>query len=194
MTMAKDDIILIGAGGHCRSVIDVIEQEGRYKIAGLIDEKRNVGQDVLGYQVIGCDDELAELRGTYSNALVTVGHVYDNSIRVRLFNKIKGLGFFIPTVVSPLAYVSRSASLGEGSVVMHHALVNAKSKVGYNCIINTKALIEHDVIVGNHCHISTASVLNGGAQVSDNVFFGSNATSVQGCLVQGFVRAAHLCK
>lgn len=187
-------ILLVGGGGHCKSVIDVIEQEGKYAIAGIIDKKELIGQDILGYKVIACDDDLEVLRETYDYALVTVGQIRSNAIRIKLFNILKALDFNIPTVVSPLAYVSKHAELDEGTVIMHHALVNAHAKVGKNCIINTKALIEHDAIIETHCHISTATVINGGVHVKANSFVGSNSTSKEYIEIGGFINAGGLVK
>lgn len=71
----KEQILLIGGGGHCKAAIDVIEQENRYNIAGIIDKKELIGSDVLGYKVIGCDADLSSLRTQYSNAIVTAGQI-----------------------------------------------------------------------------------------------------------------------
>lgn len=190
----KQNIILIGGGGHCHSVIDVIEQEDQYKIIGIVDKKEFIGTKVLGYEIIACDDDLEELFKTCQNAIVTVGQIKTNTISVQLFNKLKNIGFNLPIIISPLAYVSKYATVDEGTVVMHQALINANAKIGKNCIINTKALIEHDVKVKNHCHISTASVLNGGVVVEENTFFGSNATSKQSIEISGFIKAGSVIK
>lgn len=171
----KEKILLIGGGGHCHSVIDVIEQEGRFEIIGIVDKKELIGKSILGYRVIACDDDLEALFENCKNAVITVGQIRSNQTRVMLFQKLKEIGFYLPTIISPLAYVSKHASVDEGTVVMHHALINANVKIGKNCIINTKALIEHDCIVEDNCHISTASVLNGGVRVKENTFFGSNS-------------------
>jgi sugar O-acyltransferase (sialic acid O-acetyltransferase NeuD family) len=171
----KQDILLVGGGGHCRSVIDVIEQESKYKIAGIIDKKELVGKDVLGYKIIGSDDDLANLKDKFPHAIVTIGQIKSNEIRVKLFKLLKELDFHMPTIVSPLAYVSKHAFVDEGTVIMHHALINPHARVGKNCIINSKALIEHDAIIEDNCHISTASVVNGGTIIKQNTFFGSNA-------------------
>lgn len=187
--MKKENIILIGGGGHCHSVIDVIELENKYKIVGIIDTKENIGKKVLNYEIIACDDDLEELFKTYKNAIITIGHIKSNALRVKLFNKLKNIGFNLPVIISPLAYVSKYSSIDEGTVILHHALVNANAKIGKNCIINTKALIEHDCIVEDNCHISTASVINGGVIVKENTFFGSNATSKQESMVKGFIKA-----
>lgn len=194
MSSEGESILLIGGGGHCHSVIDVIEQQGRYRIAGVVDVRERVGQRVLGYPVVGCDDQLPDLFDTCKNAVITVGHLSSNRLRLKLYELAKGIGYSLPVIRSPFAYVSPYAALGEGTVIMHHALVNANARVGVNCIINSKALIEHDVQVGDHCHISTASVLNGGVTVADHTFVGSNATSKQEAELKGFIKAGSLAK
>lgn len=182
-------IILVGGGGHCHSVIDVVEQQGIYQIVGIVDVKENLGKYVLGYPVIACDEQLSNLFNTCKNALITIGHIKTNSLRLKLYRQLKSIGYVLPVITSPLAYVSQHAEIGEGTVVMHHALVNAKAKVGKNCIINTKALIEHDVTIEDHCHVATASVINGGVKVKENTFVGSNASSKQGATLNGFIKA-----
>lgn len=193
MTSAER-IILVGGGGHCRSVIDVIEQQGKYKIDGIVDLKENIGEKILGYPVIACDNQLSELFSSCKNAVITVGHIKTNSLRLKLYESLKEIGYKLPVITSPLAYVSRHAQIGEGTVIMHHALVNANANIGKNCIINSKALIEHDAQVGDHCHISTASVINGGVVVENNTFVGSNSTSKQEANLMGFIKAGSLAK
>jgi len=188
------EIILIGGGGHCKSVIDVIEMTKRYEIIGIVDMKENIGKKVLDYEVIACDDELETIFKTCKSACITIGHIKSNEQRKKLYDKAQQIGFDFPTIISPLAYVSKHSSIDEGTIVMHHALINANVKIGKNCIINTKALIEHDCIIEDNCHISTASVLNGGVIVKDNTFFGSNATSKQSLEIDGFIKAGSLAK
>jgi len=188
------EIILVGGGGHCKSVIDVVEQEGKYKIVGIIDKKELVGTEVLGYKVIGCDDDLEKFFKIYKYALVTVGQIKSNSLRVKLFDKLKDIGYILPSIISPLAYVSKYAKVEEGSIVMHHALVNSSTHIGKNCIINTKALIEHDVIIENNCHISTAAIVNGGVVIQENSFIGSNATTKEYIRIDGFIKAGSIVK
>ncbi|MDZ7817716.1 MAG: NeuD/PglB/VioB family sugar acetyltransferase [Aliarcobacter sp.] len=190
----KEKIVLIGGGGHCHSVIDVIEQEDKYEIIGIIDTKENIGKKVLDYEVIACDDDLETIFLSCKNAVITVGHVESNKIRVKIYNKLKEIGFTLPVIISPLAYVSKHSFIEEGTVIMHHVLINANVRIGKNCIINSKALLEHDVIVEDNCHISTASVLNGGVIVKKNTFFGSNATSKQYVEINGFIKAGSLVK
>jgi len=192
--MSREKIVLVGGGGHCHSVIDVIELEDKYEIIGIVDKKELIGQKVLGYEVIACDDDLETLFQECSNAVVTVGQVKSNSIRVKLFEKLKSIGFTLPVIKSPLAYVSKHSKIGEGAVIMHHSLINANVTVGKYCIINTKALLEHDVKVEDNCHISTASVVNGGTIVKEGTFFGSNAVSREQMEISGFIKAGSLAK
>ncbi len=192
--MMKEKIVLIGGGGHCHSVIDVIEQENKYEIIGIIDIKENIGKKILDYEVIGCDDNLETIFLSCKNAIITIGQIKTNHLRVKLFKKLKKIGFNLPVIISPMAYVSKHSILDEGTIIMHHVLVNSNVKIGKNCIINTKALIEHDCIIGDNCHISTASVINGGVTVKDNTFIGSNSICVQGIEISGFVKAGSLVK
>lgn len=172
-----ETLVLIGGGGHCSSCIDVIEQEGRFKIAGIVDLPEKLHQSVLGYPIIGCDRELPELIASHSNVLITLGQIKSPARRRDLFNTAKKLGARFPVIKSPLAYVSAHARIGEGTIIMHQALVNAKARIGLNCIINTKALVEHDASIGDHCHISTGAIVNGGVEVGDGTFWGSGAVS-----------------
>jgi len=170
----KNKLLVIGAGGHCKSCIDVIEQEGKYEISGVVaKEKSNAG--LFGYPILGNDNDISELRSIYDYAFIAVGQIKSPAIRIRLYDFLTSLGFALPTVISPRAYVSSYAKIGEGTIIMHDALVNAGAEVGRNCIINTKALVEHDAVVGDYCHISTGSLVNGGAIVKQNSFVGSNA-------------------
>ena len=188
------EILLVGGGGHCKSVIDVIEEEGKYKIAGIVDKKELIGQKVLGYEIIGCDDDLEELFQKYQYAVVTVGQIKSNHVRVKLFNTLKEIGYKLPIIVSPLAYVSKYAMVQDGTVILHYALVNADARIGVNCIINTKSLIEHDVRIEDHCHISTATVINGGVIVKSDSFVGSNSTTKEYSKLNGFIKAGGVAK
>jgi sugar O-acyltransferase (sialic acid O-acetyltransferase NeuD family) len=173
----KEKIILIGGGGHCKSCIDVIEQEGRFTIAGIVDVPEKKGHNVMGHPVIGTDADLTELIKAFRNVLITLGQIKSPARRIELHNNLKQMDVHFPVIKSPLAYVSPHAQVAEGTIVMHHALINAGAKVGRNCIINTKALLEHDAVIEDHCHISTGAVVNGGVRIGSGSFFGSGAVS-----------------
>ena len=172
-----DKILLIGAGGHARSCIDVIESTGHFKIGGLIEKDKDLNYKNLGFPTLGTDDDLEILRQKYSYALVTVGQVKSPRIRIKLFNLLKKLNFVLPVITSSRAYVSKSAKVGKGTIIMHGAIINTNATIGENCIINNQALIEHDAVIGDHCHISTSSVINGEVSVGDESFIGSGSVT-----------------
>lgn len=190
------DIILIGGGSHCKSVIDVIEQEGRFKIAGIIDKPHRLGLNILDYQIIGNDSDLNLLSKEYEYALITIGQIKSPSLRIKLFDLAVKAGFKLPKIISPNAYVSEHSSIGEGVVVMHHAVVNASVSIGNNCIINSKALIEHDSRIYSHCHISTNATINGGVKVESGCFIGSGSVVKEMITIDknSFIKAQSLVK
>lgn len=166
----------MGAGGHARACIDVIEQEGRFAIAGLVGLPSEVGARLLGYSVVGTEQDLPALLADHSHALVTVGQIKSPELRMRVFGLLVASGSVLPVIVSPRAYVSPHAAVGAGSIVMHGAVINAGAVVGRNCIINSQALVEHDVVIADHCHISTGAALNGGVCIGTGTFVGSSAS------------------
>lgn len=172
-----EKLILLGGGGHCKSCIDVIEQEGKYEIVGILDKEELVGQKILDYNFIGTDDYIERFIKEGYVFLITVGQIRTSSIRKKLFYLLSESHAEIVTVISPRAYVSKYADIGKGTIIMHDALVNASASIGENCIINSKALIEHDAIIEDFCHISTSAIINGGTTVKEGTFFGSNAVS-----------------
>ena len=170
----KRPLILIGGGGHCKSVIEVAESAG-YEIKGILDMPDEVGKDVLpGHKVIGTDDEIPQYVEK-CDFVITVGFIKNPALRIKLYNKVKAAGGRLATIIASTAHVSKYAELGEGSVIMHHAFVNAGAKIGDNCIINTFVNIEHDAEVGNQCHISTGTMVNGECKIGENCFIGSQS-------------------
>ncbi len=178
-----NDIILVGAGGHTRACVDVIEVEGRFHIAGLIEKEKSADEESLGIPIIGTDQDLENLRGKFNNAFITVGQIKSAEIRIRLFNILKKLNYILPVIMSTKAYISQNATIGEGTIVMHGAIVNANAIIGRNCIINNGALVEHDAVVGDHCHISTGAIINGGVSVGEGSFIGSGVITKQGIVI-----------
>lgn len=191
-----DKIILIGGGGHCKSCVDVIEAENKFEIIGILDVKEKVGQKVLGYEIIGTDNELEKYINEGYYFLITIGQMKTADLRIKIYDKLLHLEAKIATVISPLAHISRHAEIQEGTIVLHHALINSGAKIGRNCIINSKALIEHDAIIEDNCHISTGAIVNGDAGVGAKSFVGSNATIVNCAKIhqKSFIKAGSLIK
>ncbi len=176
------NLILVGGGGHCKSVIDVAESAG-YSILGILDKPEDVGKTVLGYKVIGTDNDMCKL-ADQAEFIVTVGQIKSPNIRIRLHQMLTDAGCHLATIIASTAHVSKYATLGEGTVIMHHAMVNADARIGQGCIINTFANIEHDAIIGNFCHISTGVMVNGECIVGNHCFVGSQSV-LANCITVG---------
>jgi sugar O-acyltransferase (sialic acid O-acetyltransferase NeuD family) len=168
-------VVLLGGGGHCRSVIDVIEQTGLYSILGVLEKEGFSCSNLMGYPLLGSDHDLPAFIEQNCAVVITIGQIKTSEPREKLYRYAKEAGAEMPTVVSPRAYLSRHARVGAGTTVMHEAIVNCSAEIGENCIINTKALVEHDAKIGNHTHIATGAFVNGGAQIGQRCFIGSGA-------------------
>ena len=178
---SKTNLVLVGGGGHCKSVIDVAESAG-YNILGILDMPEDVGKPVLNYKVIGTDDDIPQYVDK-AEFVITVGFIKNPATRIKLYNKVKEAGGKLATVIASTAYVSRYSYIGEGTVIMHQAFVNAGAHIGSNCIINTFCNIEHDAQIGDQCHISTGTMVNGDCKVGDRCFIGSQSTLANGITI-----------
>lgn len=175
-------LILVGGGGHCKSVLEAAESAG-YQILGVLDMPENVGKEVLSTKVIGTDDDIPSYVDK-AVFVITVGFIKNPSIRIKLYNKIKEAGGKLATIIASTAYVSKYAEIGEGTVVLHQAFVNAGARVGKNVILNTATNIEHDAVIGDHCHISTGTMVNGECVVGERCFIGSQSV-LANCITVG---------
>jgi|ERR1051325_1790853 UDP-perosamine 4-acetyltransferase len=173
----KEKIILIGDGGHARVVADILEEIGSFEIIGgtTIDDTRT---SFLGYPVIGNDDILPlYFKKGIKRVAMGLGGFTSNTLRKKVFNYAKGVGFEIITVIHPKAMVSRSAMVGEGSVLFAGAVLNTAAKVGSNCIIATGATIDHESSVGDH------SLISAGVTIGANVEIGAETLCALGSKV-----------
>lgn len=166
----REKLILIGAGGYAKSVLDSIEQE-RYEFCGFIDNFKPEGSYHLGYPVLASTIQDFSERDSYSY-FISIG---DNTHRLEKFFKLQQLGCKIINVIDKTALVSQHSKLGIGVFVGKMAIVNSGVTVGDNVIINTKSLVEHGCFIGNHCNISTNTTLNGDVIVEDYAFVGSSS-------------------
>jgi len=173
-------LILLGGGGHCHACIDVIESEQKHRIAGIVLPTRGDHANVMGYPVIGADEDLPTLLAKTPNAILAVGQIESAAVRVTLFELLKSHGAHLPIIQSPSSYCSKHSVIGEGTILMHGSLVNAGAQVGANCIINSQTLIEHDVEIADHCHISTGAKVNGSVRIGKGTFVGSGSIVKEG--------------
>lgn len=166
-------LILVGGGGHCKSVIEAAESAG-FDILGILDMPDEVGKEILSTKVIGTDDDIPAYVDKAA-FVVTVGFIKSPKTRIKLYNMIKEVGGKLATVIASTAYVSKYAKIGDGTVVLHQAFVNAGAIIGGNVILNTASNVEHDAVIGDHCHISTGTMVNGECKVGDRCFIGSQS-------------------
>ena len=174
-------LILIGGGGHCKSVIEAAESAG-YQIMGVLDLPEELGKPVLATKVVGTDDDI-QAYVDKAEFVITVGFIKSPAIRIKLYNRVKEAGGRLATIIASTAYVSKYATIGEGTVVMHHAFINAGAKVGANVILNTFTNVEHDAVIGDQCHISTGTMVNGECVVGERCFIGSQSVLANGITV-----------
>lgn len=175
-----EKIILLGIGGHAHSVVDSIEQNGVFQIAGFLDTEKKKGAYFRDYHVLGTDTALEKCyRSGVKCAFITIGFLGDGDTRNKLYRQLKGIGYKIPVIVDRTAVVATDAVVQEGTFVGKNAVVNANVNIGKMCIINTGAIIEHDCRIGDFSHVAAGSVLCGGVIVGEQSLIGANATVIQ---------------
>ncbi len=173
-------ILLIGGGGHCKSVLDSLLETNEYSEIGIIDDNVSVSVNSMGVSVVGTDKDLLDLlnRG-FEFAFVTVGSIGNPSVRIELFHKIKQIGFKIPNVIDKTATVSQYAKIENGVFIGKQCIVNAGSHIGKGVIVNSGSIVEHDCMIGDFSHIAPAAVLGGNVVIGENSHIGSNSTIKQ---------------
>lgn len=182
------NIVLVGGGGFCKSVIDVAEDAG-YNILGVLDLPEEIGKEILSYKIIGTDDDIPQYVGKAS-FVVTTGHIKDATLRKSIYKKIKDANGIVETIIAKDAYVSPYAKVGEGALIMHKAMLSADVEIGICTIINSLVNISHDTKIGDFCHVSTCASINGGCEIGDDTFIGSQTAVNQGVKVIGGVIAS----
>lgn len=179
-------VVVVGAGGHARSVIDAIATGGELEAVACTDPRPEVRGTLLdGVPVVGDDSELpALLASGVQGACLGIGGVGDNGLRARLFAQLEALGFALPSVVHARAWVAAAAAdLGRGTVVMAGATVGPGAAVGADVIVNTGAVVEHDCRLANHVHVASGAVLSGGVTVGEGAHVGAGAVVLQGVTI-----------
>jgi len=176
----KLKIILFGAGGHALSAIDVIEKTKKFKILFIVDKF----EGLLGkYKVYKENKNIDHYKKYTNKVFISIGQIKDSNPRKILYERLIKKKYILPKIISPFSYVSNTAKIGNGTIVMHHALINSSAQIGENCIINSKTLVEHGVKVEDNCHLSTGSIINGDCYIKKNSFVGSNSTIIQGVTI-----------
>lgn len=179
-----EKILILGMGGHAKSLIDALEKEGKYEIAGYVVNDNPNSDFVKRYPVLGNDSDLQRLfQQGIPNAAIGIGFLGKSSLRNQLYEKLKEIGYQLPVICDPSAVLASGVTIGEGTFVGKGTILNTDATIGKMCIINTGAIVEHDCNVGDFSHISVGTVLCGEASVGSEAFIGANATVIQCCKI-----------
>jgi sugar O-acyltransferase (sialic acid O-acetyltransferase NeuD family) len=174
--MEKEKIFVFGASGHAKVVIDIIEQQGLYDIAFLVDDDPVLkGSVFCSYSVIGGKTELLGRPDSPRSGIVAIG---SNRARTAVAQWLTANGFKLVMAVHPSACLGSGVSIGEGTVVMAGAVINSDAAIGRNVIINTRSGIDHDCVVGDSAHIAPGSTLCGTVTVGEGSFVCAGATVI----------------
>lgn len=169
--------MILGFGGHAKSVADSILRIGKFNVAGYTD----MVDYGCGVQYLGTDDKLEDIfEGGVRKAVLGVGFMGNSFVRDSLIKIVKKIGYELPAIIDPTAAIAYDAVIGEGAFVGKNAVVNAGSVVGNCCIVNTGAIIEHDNVIGDCSHIAIGAALCGNVNVGHHSMIGANATVIQG--------------
>jgi len=182
--MRLEKVVIIGGGPHAKVIIDILQQVShQYEIVGYVS-LYNDGE-LLGVPYLGDDSVWLSLKSEGINYFtVAVG---DNRIRKKLFEKLVAVGLQPLTLISPAAYVSPSATIGQGVVVMPGAVINTCVEVGQNVIVNTRASIDHDCIISSHTHIAPGTTLAGSVFVGEGSFLGTGSSVIPEIRIEEWV-------
>lgn len=174
----NNKILIVGFGGHAKSLVDSIISYGKYEIAGYTDIEEKV---VPNIPYLGTDDDLKSIFDSgIKNAAVGVGFIGMSDIRDKLYERLMSIGFNLPVIVDSSAIVACDAQIDEGSFIGKRAVINAGSKIGKMCIINTGSIVEHENMIGDFTHIAVGVTLCGNVRVGDHCMIGANSTVIQG--------------
>lgn len=174
--MGKRRIVLVGGGGHCRSVLDCLLETALYDEIGIVTRDPQDGPGPMGVPIVGSDRDLpALLAGGWSDAAVALGSVGHPERRESIFRGLKKMGFSLPVIRAPSAVIGREVSLGEGTFVGKRTVINCGAKIGVCAIINTAAVVEHDCHVEDFAHAGPGSALCGLVHVGKRTHIGAGA-------------------
>ncbi len=162
----KERIIIIGAGGHGRVVVDAINAQGIYDTVGFVDSAFPIGSAIIkGCKVVLHQNDISKIADLADCFIVAIG---DNSIREKLYNEAKQ--YLKPaTIIHNKALIGSEVTIGEGTVVLANVFINTSSAIGENAIINVGVIIDHDCVIGDHVHLSIGTLVGGRAVVSNSV-------------------------
>ncbi len=185
--MKEKPVILLGAGGHARVLLDIL-LEKNIEVLGIAEKDgADLPADLYGIPVIGSDSDVQQYPPDKVELVNGIGSIGYIALRQKVYEKFKRQDYCFAQVIHPGAVVSRRAELGEGVQIMAGAVVNIGTCIRGNSIINTNASVDHDCLIGAHVHIAPGVTLSGGVTVGDCSHIGTGASVVQGIEIGGNV-------
>ncbi len=173
----KDDVLIYGASGHAKVIIDAVIKEGKHRIVGIIDDDHTLWKaEFCGYSVIGGKDVLKDKHYSGCKLILAIG---DDAARKKLWRAISVLGYELVCAVHPSAQIGRNVSIGAGTVIMANTAINSGTKIRENAIINTGATVDHDCVLDDYVHVSPGVHLAGNVQVGELTHIGIGASVIQ---------------
>jgi sugar O-acyltransferase (sialic acid O-acetyltransferase NeuD family) len=165
-----DTVLIYGASGHGKVIVDIVEREGKYRIAGIVDDDVKLrGKEFCGYPIIGGFDTITKDVSQNHKLILAVG---DNKSRKKLCERVKPVGYELICAIHPSVQVGKDVLIDSGTVVMANVAINSGSRIGENVILNTGATVDHDCIIGDYVHISPGAHLGGNVEVGDLTHIG----------------------
>lgn len=180
--LRRKRLVIFGCGSHAKCVVDCAELIGDFEIVGFVDDYKPIGLEVCGYKVLGpCSAEIIQ-RLEESDVECGVIAIGDNSSRLKAASKLQDMwpSMSAATLIHPTAFVSRSALIGEGSVIFPGAVVHVDCRIGRHCIVNSRALLEHDSVMGDYSALAPGAIVLGSACVGSFSWIAAGATVLQG--------------
>tara|TARA_R110002050_G_scaffold296426_1_gene456399 strand:- start:46737 stop:48509 length:1773 start_codon:yes stop_codon:yes gene_type:complete len=173
----KPNIVIIGASGHAKVIIDIIERLNKYNIIGLIDSFKPIGSSIFNYKILGSEKEITNLGNIYNfnEGIIAIG---DNWTRKTIHNKIKRIAphFGFINAIHPNSIIGKNVKIGTGTVIMAGVIVNSDARIGHFCIINTKASLGHDSILNEYSSLAPNATIGGNVEIGicSAISLGSN--------------------
>ena len=174
-------LVLIGGGGHCKSVLDSALAMNIFDEIVITDTESKVGTEVLGCRVVGTDSELPQLiKNGFDNAFIAIGSIKSAALRKHLSAIAENIGFQFPIICDPTASISPFAKIANGTFIGKSVVINTEANIGKHCIINTGSILEHECTIGDYTHISVGAVICGSSHIGYESFIGAGSTVIQG--------------
>lgn len=179
--MEKRKVIIVGAGGHAKVVMEAIDPD-KYLIVGILDKDTSkLHEKINGVEIIGGDMEADQFYNQgVTCAVIAIGHIGNSTVRNDLFYRFKSIGYDMINVIHKTAIVSDNIELGQGNMVLAGAIINSGAVIMDNTIINTGVIVEHDAVIQNGVHLAPRTVIAGGTKIGENSFVGLGSVVIQG--------------